>query len=720
MRQAARHILVVIMLAGATAVASASSAEAAPAVCGNGPLSGSSTLVTSDHQTHKYYFRIPSTAAPAGGRPVLIWMHGDGGTGAPPFGSEFWQYTDPDGAILLTPNGTDLTWTHAASDLSGQPQDSQFISLILDELQLATCAGVDKNHIYLGGASRGAFMPYFLLQRPSTRNRIAAVAVNAGLLYCQTGDTACQAESSDPVLHGAHVPILHLHGTDDTLVEPPPTATYAGNPNWDVDWRVFTPMKLWAQQSGCFDYTSYASGPNNGVLRETYSVNGHTARVYDLSGHGADCSKYQLILVDNGGHVIPNQEERIWNFLQGNHPPQSIPASAAGAFTPVSPARLLDTRNGTGTSGAIAKVPSSGSVSVQVSGKGGVPSSGVGAVVLNVTATNPTVSGFVTAYPTGATKPNASNLNFNAGQTIPNHVTVKLGTGGKVTLFNGSGGSVDLIADVAGWYVTGDGTANGTFTALNAPVRLLDTREPIGVGIPKAKIASGATLPFLVAGAVGSGVPASNVGAGVLNVTVTNTAGSGFLTAFPNGTTPPTASNLNFNAGNTIANAATVKLGSDGKVALYNGSNGSLDAVADIAGWFNDGAATVSGAFTPLAPARLLDTRTGLGAVKAKIPSGGSVTLDVANHGGVPASGAGAAVLNVTVTNTAGGGFVTAYPAGTNKPNASNLNFNPGTTIPNLVTVKLGTGTKAGKVTFYNGSGGPLDLIADVAGWYKN
>jgi hypothetical protein len=385
----------------------------------------------------------------------------------------------------------------------------------------------------------------------------------------------------------------------------------------------------------------------------------------------------------------------------------------AGAFVSLPPYRLLDTRLGNGAPRA--KIPSGGSVSFQVSGKGGVPSSGAGAVVLNVTATNPTVGGFVTAYPTGATKPNASSLNFNAGQTIPNHVTVKLGTGGKVTLFNGSGGSVDLIADVAGWYRDGTPTENGTFTALDAPVRLLDTREPIGA--PKAKIATGATLPFLVAGATGSGVPATGVGAGVLNVTVTNTAGSGFLTAFPNGTTPPTASNLNFTAGTTIANAATVKLGSDGKVALFNGSNGSLDAIADITGWFKSGTATVPGAFTPLTPARLLDTRTGTGAPTQKISSGGSVTLDVANHGGVPLTGAGAAVLNVTATNTAGSGFVTAYPTGTTKPNASNLNITAGQTIANLVTVKL---SAAGKVTFYNGSSGPLDLIADVAGYYLN
>ena len=125
----------------------------------------------------------------AGGGGGGGWLHGDGGTGNG-FGAGFYPYTDPDGAILVTPNGTDETWTHAADDLPGQPQDSQFLSLIVDSLIAQGVAGerVDPDRIYVGGESRGAFMPYFLLQRPSTKYRFAAVAVNAGLLYCQDGD----------------------------------------------------------------------------------------------------------------------------------------------------------------------------------------------------------------------------------------------------------------------------------------------------------------------------------------------------------------------------------------------------------------------------------------------------------------------------------------------------------------------------------------------------
>ena len=65
--------------------------------------------------------------------------------------------------------------------------------------------------------------------------------------------------------------------------------------------------------------------------------------------------------------------------------------------------------------------------------------------------------------------------------------------------------------------------------------------------------------------------------------------------------------------------------------------------------------------------------------------------MAVGGVSGIPAD-ADAVVLNVTVTDTTGGSFLTLWPAGQTKPTASNLNWTPGLTIPNAVTVKLGTG----------------------------
>jgi hypothetical protein len=113
---------------------------------------------------------------------------------------------------------------------------------------------------------------------------------------------------------------------------------------------------------------------------------------------------------------------------------------------------LLDTRNQFGAAGP---VPAQGSISVQMTGHGGIPPNGVSAVALNVTAVSPTSAGYITAWPSLTNRPEASNLNFSPGQNIPNMVIVPVGTDGKISLFNGSGGTVQLLADVAGYYLAG-------------------------------------------------------------------------------------------------------------------------------------------------------------------------------------------------------------------------------------------------------------------------
>ncbi|WP_159042294.1 peptidoglycan recognition protein [Streptomyces sp. H021] len=112
------------------------------------------------------------------------------------------------------------------------------------------------------------------------------------------------------------------------------------------------------------------------------------------------------------------------------------------------PKRLMDTRTGTG----VRQGPVSGGsvVTLPVAGIGGVPATGIKAVVLNVTATNPTEASFVSVFPSGTTRTSASNLNFTAGLTIPNLVVVPV-VDGKVSFFNNSG-SVDLIADITGYF----------------------------------------------------------------------------------------------------------------------------------------------------------------------------------------------------------------------------------------------------------------------------
>ena len=144
-----------------------------------------------------------------------------------------------------------------------------------------------------------------------------------------------------------------------------------------------------------------------------------------------------------------------WNsansaFLATTEPTTTTPTGAR--YNPLTPTRVLDTGTGTGTPAAA--LGPGATLDVQFTGRGGVPSSGVSAVVLNVTVTEPTAHSHLTAFPAGETRPLASNLNFVPGQTVPNVVVAKLGAGGKVSLFNAAG-SVRVIADVAGWYSSG-------------------------------------------------------------------------------------------------------------------------------------------------------------------------------------------------------------------------------------------------------------------------
>ena len=125
------------------------------------------------------------------------------------------------------------------------------------------------------------------------------------------------------------------------------------------------------------------------------------------------------------------------------------PTTSGARYNPLSPSRILDTR--LGNVAPAAPLGPGAALDLQVTGRGGVPASGVSAVVLNVTVTEPSAGSVLTAFPTGQTLPLASNLNFSAGQTVPNLVVVKVGTGGKVSLYNAFG-TVHVVADVAGWY----------------------------------------------------------------------------------------------------------------------------------------------------------------------------------------------------------------------------------------------------------------------------
>ena len=379
---------------------------------------------------------------------------------------------------------------------------------------------------------------------------------------------------------------------------------------------------------------------------------------------------------------------------------------ALPGYHPLSPTRILDTRSAIGA--PLGRLGPGQTLVLDVTDTlgSGIPATGVDAVVLNVTATQPSAETFVTVWPSGASRPLASNLNVIAGQTAPNLVTVKVGPDGRIQLYNNSG-FVHLVADVAGWY--DDGSAPGARLTPLTPARILDTRK--GLGSVDAPLGPGQTRTLDVTDTSGSGVPPAGVDAVVLNVTGTEATADTFLTVWPGGTVRPNASNLNVVAGDTVANLVIAKVGDDGAVQLYN-SAGSVEVVADVVGYFADGGAV----FHPLTPARILDTRKGLGSVDAPIGPGQTRNLDVTDTfgSGVPATGVQAVVVNLTAVTPTRSTHLTVWPTATTRPTASNLNLGAGQIRPNLVVAKVGGD---GRVQVFNNSGS-VEVVADIVGWY--
>ena len=372
-------------------------------------------------------------------------------------------------------------------------------------------------------------------------------------------------------------------------------------------------------------------------------------------------------------------------------------AGGAGRFVPLAPKRVCDTRNGLG--GRRTPVGPGETLGVQIAGRGGVPANGVLAVAVNVTSVNSTEAGFFSVFPSNAAATGSSSLNTVPGRAVPNMAMVGVGPDGRIGVFNASG-NADCIVDVMG-YVRAD-SASGYLPLV--PNRLLDTRT--GVGAPAARMRGGRRIDLRVAGR--GGVPKSGVDAVVLNVAALRPSVPGFLSVCPAGIAMPDVSNLNFEPGRNVPNLVVCKVGADGSVSLV-ANDGELDVIADVVGCFTTGGASV----VPVAPARLLDTRHGRGARKGPVGPTGEIDLDVTGVGGVDPS-AKAVVLNVTATGATQETYVTVYPDGVRRPDASSLNVGQGATIANLVIAKVGAN---GRVRLYNDAGG-IDLIADVTGYF--
>ncbi len=373
------------------------------------------------------------------------------------------------------------------------------------------------------------------------------------------------------------------------------------------------------------------------------------------------------------------------------------------------PTRILDTRNGIGLSGALV---SHVAQTFAVTGQAGVPA-GATAVTGNLTVTGQTSLGYLSLGPTAMNYPISSTLNFPVGDDRANGVTVALGAGGTLSLtYNAvAGATAHAIFDVSG-YFTPD-TSGSTYHAVS-PARLLDTRN--GTGGISGPLSSHVARSFGLTGG-GSPIPAGAT-AVTGNLTVTGQTSGGYFFIGPDGTNDPTSSTLNFPVRDDRANNVTVALGAGGTLwvtFVAPTAGNSAHAIFDVTGYFT--ADATGSSYVPLSPARILDTRYGIGGSSSPFATHVSRSFGVTGAGGVPTD-ANAVTGNLTVTGQTSLGYLFIGDAEADNPTSSTLNFPLGDNRANGASAPLGAGGVLW-VTFVAPTGGnTTQAIFDVSGYF--
>lgn len=352
--------------------------------------------------------------------------------------------------------------------------------------------------------------------------------------------------------------------------------------------------------------------------------------------------------------------------------PLHVPVGAEGEFVPIDPVRVLDTRLGVG--GHAGPIGPGQTITFDPAAHGDIPSSGVSAVLLNVTGTEPTAATHLRVWPAGDPVPDTSSVNLARGQSRPNQVVVPVGQDGRIAIYNAVG-STHAIVDVQGFYSDAGGEQGGGYHPAG-PWRVFDTRTDADA--PALAPYEELWIPLNVSGSNRGEVTAVDV-----NLTITEPTRAGHLIAWAGDTDAPVVSNANFVPGQTVANHAVVpvsydEFGSPG-IAFRNGSNGTVHLIVDLQGWYDDGVRTDGLRFAPTTTSRVADTRTGPGRLAD------SQTLVVPASDLPPAV---AHVVNLTATGSVGPGHLIAWSGDGALPSTSAVNFVAGEDSPNLATLR--------------------------------
>jgi len=396
--------------------------------------------------------------------------------------------------------------------------------------------------------------------------------------------------------------------------------------------------------------------------------------------------------------VDPNPEPtpRTGTIIASNTTLTIVQEPAAGLqFVPITPCRVVDTRNANGPfGGPLISTGTTRSFTIP-SGSCGIPATAQ-AYSLNVAVVPSTVLGYLTVWPTGQMQPQVATLNSLDGRIKSNAAIVPAGTNGAVSVY--STNDTQVILDINGYFVPAS-TAGALAFYPVTPCRLVDTRINL---LTTGALTAGSTrtLPLLSSTC---NLPVT-AQAYSLNFTVVPPGPIGYLTAWATGQAQPVVATLNDLTGTIVANAAIVAAGAGGSINVYSTNN--TDLVVDLNGYFAPTEAEGLSLYA-LPPCRVLDTR------QAPISSTiiGEFDVNVLDGcGGTPS--AQAYVFNATVVPSGPLGYLTMWPQGTTRPTVATLNALDGAITNNMAIVP----TNNTEISAY--ATNPTYLILDLFGYF--
>lgn len=373
-------------------------------------------------------------------------------------------------------------------------------------------------------------------------------------------------------------------------------------------------------------------------------------------------------------------------------------AAKGGDFVSVSPRQaMLNTKNGVGA--PVAKLTAGKTITVQAAGVAGVPSTGVRAVLLDLTALSPSTTTSFKVYPSGATAPGTTVLTSATGVSESTSVVAELGADGKVNFYN-SAGTVDLEAAVEGYFTAGTASSGpGGFVPV-ATTRILSTSTGAG-GVPVATVAVGKTVtPQLTGGVIPAGAYAVY---GTIRVGSATAAGG--LKVDPPGVSD--SSTVMYYGVSTTTSGAMLRLSSAGQATFTNSSGSSVNLWFDVQGYIAPDTAHGYG-YRPAPSVSVV--------ASVSVAAGANYDFQVAGRGGIPTRGAAAAVLSLSGRASTASGYLNAYPAdGSAPPSVAMLSWNASQTRTVESFVRLGA---TGRVRLHNYGTAAVTVSVVARGWF--